>query len=181
MIGWPSGLSETQLAAVREQVRRLVSSLGIRFGEFNVEIIVGERDVPYFLEFGARAGGNMIPVQLSDISGVDLVEANVRCAMGDFSLDVGFDGTSADGAFATYVVHADREGAYAGLSLSSQIEPHVYRSVMYVEPGDEVSPLDGANKALGILFLRFADPEEMEGLLGSPASHIRVLYGGGDS
>lgn len=178
---WPSGLSETQLAAVREQVQRLVSSLGIRFGEFNVEVIVGERDVPYFLEFGARAGGNMIPVQLSDISGVDLVEANVRCAMGDFSLDVGFDGTSADGAFATYVVHADREGAYAGLSLSSQIEPHVYRSVMYVEPGDEVSPLDGANKALGILFLRFADPEEMEGLLGSPASHIRVLYGGGDS
>lgn len=175
---WPSGLSAAQDAAVRGQVQALVTSLGIRFGEMNVEVILGEDGTPYFLELAARAGGNMIPVQLSDISGVDLVEANVRCAMGDFSQDVSFDGASAEGAYATYVVHADRPGTYGGLSLSEELGPHVYRSVMYVEEGDEVSALDGANKALGILFLRFDGVRQMEELLGAASRHVRVVYGG---
>ena len=175
---WPSGLSAAQDAAVRGQVQALVTSLGIRFGEMNVEVILGEDGTPYFLELAARAGGNMIPVQLSDISGVDLVEANVRCAMGDFSQDVSFDGASAEGAYATYVVHANRPGTYGGLSLSAELEPHVYRSVMYVEEGDEVSALDGANKALGILFLRFDGVRQMEELLGAASRHVRVVYGG---
>ena len=175
---WPSGLSAAQDAAVRGQVQALVTSLGIRFGEMNVEVILGEDGTPYFLELAARAGGNMIPVQLSDISGVDLVEANVRCAMGDFSQDVSFDGASVEGAYATYVVHATRPGTYGGLSLSAELEPHVYRSVMYVEEGDEVSALDGANKALGILFLRFDGVRQMEELLGAASRHVRVVYGG---
>ena len=160
---YPSGLSREQDAAVREQVQGLVSSLGIRFGEFNVEVIVGPDGVPYFLELGARAGGNMIPVQLSDISGIDLVEANVRCAMGDASLDVSFD--ASDAVIATYVLHARTDGVYRGARLDPLIERHVYREVTYVEPGQSVERFDGANKAMGILFLRFDTEEQMHDLL----------------
>ncbi|WP_167930591.1 hypothetical protein [Olsenella sp. SW781] len=160
---YPSGLSREQDTAVREQVQALVSSLGIRFGEFNVEVIVGPDGVPYFLELGARAGGNMIPVQLSDISGIDLVEANVRCAMGDASLDVSFD--ASDAVIATYVLHARTDGVYRGTRLDPLIERHVYREVTYVEPGQSVERFDGANKAIGILFLRFDTEEQMHDLL----------------
>lgn len=170
----PSGLSAAQEARVRDQVQRLVTSLGIRFGELNVEIIVGKDDVPYFLELGARAGGNMIPVQLSDISGVDLVEANVRFAMGDFSQDPSFDGN--DVPISTFVLHADRPGVFAGVRLSSELEERVYRRVMYVEEGEEISAFDGANKALGILFLRFGNVDELERLTGSIGEGVEVLY-----
>lgn len=168
----PSGLSDTETAAVKEQVQALVTSLGINFGELNVEVIVGEGGVPYFLELGARAGGNMIPVQLSDISGIDLVEANVRYAMGDESMDVAFDGN--DKAVCTYVLHAGAEGVFGGVKLSPEIEPHVYRAVMYLEPGAEVSRFDGANKALGILFLKFDSVEQMEHMMGDPCRHFAV-------
>lgn len=171
----PSGLSPVQDFAVREQIQALVTSLGLRFGEFNVEVIVGEGGVPYFLELGARAGGNMIPVQLSDISGIDLVEANVRCAMGDASMDIRFEGS--DAANATYVLHTDREGRFEGVDLSPEIAPHVYRRVMYVHEGAAVSRFDGANKALGILFLRFDNVEQMEALLRDAGSLIRVRVG----
>lgn len=170
----PSGLSAAQEARVRDQVQRLVTSLGIRFGELNVEIIVGKDDVPYFLELGARAGGNMIPVQLSDISGVDLVEANVRFAMGDFSQDPSFDGN--DVPISTFVLHADRPGVFAGVRLSSELEERVYRRVMYVEEGEEISAFDGANKALGILFLRFGNVDELERLTGSIGEGVEILY-----
>lgn len=170
---FPSGLSARQEGRVREEVQRLVSSLGLRFGELNVEVIVGEGDVPYFLELGARAGGNMIPVQLSDLSGIDLVEANVRFAMGDGSLDVSFD--HAEGACATYVLHARRDLRFGGVGLSPRLEPFVYRRVMYVEEGDEVLSFDGANKALGILFLRFPDVPTMEGTLGEMDDLVSVV------
>ncbi|WP_321972506.1 hypothetical protein [Paratractidigestivibacter sp.] len=168
----PSGLSDIQETRVREQVQALVTSLGIEFGELNVEIIVGKDDVPYFLELGARAGGNMIPIQLSDLSGIDLVEANVRYAMGDRSMPIDFCGNGL--AFSTYVLHADRAGIYRELRVSPEIVGHVYRTVMYVEPGDAVEPFDGANKALGIVFLSFDDEAQLEDACETLGNQIAV-------
>lgn len=159
----PSGLSPRQERRVRDQVQALVTSLGIRFGELNVEIILGRNDTPFILELGARAGGNMIPVQLSDLSGIDLVEANVRCAMGDFSMDVSFDGS--DEPVCTYVLHSNRSGIFSGVRIDPRVERYVYRHVMYVEKGARIDAFDGANKALGILFLRFESVIEMETIL----------------
>ena len=169
---YPSGLSAEQMAAVREQIQALVTSLDLRFGELNVEVIVGEDGLPYFLELGARAGGNMIPVQLSDLSGIDLVEANVRYAMGDSSMSVDF--SESDQVICTYVPHAARSGAFEGLEFAPEIEPHLYRTVMYVEPGATVERFDGANKAIGILFLRFDSVKQMEELLARMGEFIQV-------
>lgn len=160
----PSGLSLLQDRAVRRVIQDLVTSLDLGFGELNVEVIVGENDTPYMLELGARAGGNMLPVQLSDISGIDLVEANVRYAMGDHSLDVSFEGS--DEPNATYVLHANRAGTFEGVEVSPLVASHIYRRVMYVEPGDAVESFDGANKALGIFFLRFESVAQLEELMG---------------
>ena len=166
----PSGLTPLQTTKVKQVIQDLVSSLNLRFGELNVEVIIGKDDVPYMLELGARAGGNMIPVQLSDISGIDLVEANVRYAMGDNSLDVRFEGD--EKAVATYVLHASCAGTFDGVSIDPMLESHIYRRVMYVSPGDSVSSFDGANKALGIFFLRFDNVSQMEVALASIQSRV---------
>lgn len=176
---FPSGLSHEQTAKVKKVIQDLVDSLHLEFGEMNVEVIVGEDDVPYFLELGARAGGNMIPVQLSDISGIDLVEANVRYAMGDDSLDVTFDDeVDAPGiANCTYVPHASEDGIFRGLDIAPELAPHVYRNVPYVEEGAEVERFDGANKALGILFLRFDSVAQMEDMLPRMGQLVRPRLG----
>lgn len=161
---WPSGLDPVTLAKVKDQIQGLVSSLGIRQGEMNVEVLVSEDGTPHFLELAARAGGNLIPSQLSDISGVDLVEANVLFAMGERG-DVSFDGVSASGGYATYVLHASTGGTFAGLEVDPALASRVYRTELYVEPGTHVDTLDDASKALGVLFLRFDDVGEMESSL----------------
>lgn len=170
----PSGMSATQEIACKEQIQALVTSLGINCGEFNVEIIIGADDTPYFLELGARAGGNMIPVQLSDISGIDLVEANVRYAMGDNSMDVAFAGN--DKACCTYVLHAAQAGIFKNIAISEALTKHVYRTVMYVDKGAQLEVFDGANKALGILFLAFDSAEQMEQALTTIDADITIQY-----
>ena len=173
----PSGLSARENVAVKDVLQRLVTALGVRFGELNVEVIVGEGGVPYVLELGSRAGGNMIPVQLSDASGVDLVGANVLCAMGEDPGDVSWDSAECEGAYATYVLHSGMDGVFEGIDVSESIAPHVYREVVYKQLGDAVESFDGANKALGIEFLRFADEAEMGEFLDDIGKCIRPEVG----
>lgn len=169
---YPSGLDDATMRATREQVEALVESLNLQFGELNVEIIIGEDGRPYFLELGARAGGNMIPVQLSDVSGIDLVEANVRYAMGDLSMDVHFDKN--DAVVCTYVLHAAQSGVFEGLEVDDELAPHLYRTVLYAEPGEEVEAFGHAGNALGMLFLRFDDVAQMEMMLERVGQLVRA-------
>lgn len=168
----PVGLPPRDLAAVKDVLQRIVTLLDIRFGELNVEVLVGKGGVPYVLELGARAGGNMIPVQLSDASGVDLVAANVLCAMGEDPGDLDFDG---EGRCCAHVVlHAETSGCFAGVQYSDEMAPHVYREVLYVPPGGRVEAFDGADKAVGIAFLEFGDADEVDRLLGDVRRHVRL-------
>ena len=171
----PSGLSAEENDAVKDVLQRLVTALGVRFGELNVEVILGEGGMPYVLELGSRAGGNMIPVQLSDASGVDLVAANVLCAMGEDPGDISWDSAECEGAYATYVLHSGAEGSFQGIEKSDAIAPHVYREVVYKEPGEPVEAFDGANKALGIEFLRFNGEAGMNELLRGISREIRPV------
>ena len=170
----PSGLSSEQNKAVKDVLQRLVTALGIRFGELNVEVIIGQGGIPYVLELGSRAGGNMIPVQLSDASGVDLVSANVLCAMGENPGDISWESSLCNEMFATYVLHSGVNGKFYGVEKSADITPFVYREVLYLQSGDEVQAFDGANKALGIEFLRFDCESEMNQFLANPSQFITV-------
>lgn len=168
----PTCLSERQLANVKDVLQGIVTSLGVVVGELNVEVLMGEDDVPYVLELGARAGGNMIPLELSDASGIDLVEANVLCAMGEEPASLSFDGGGA--CLATYVLHSLEDGTFDSVEYSDAIAPHVYHVAMYVQPGDPVEFFDGSGKALGIVFLKFDTQDELVMFTDNMDRHVHV-------
>ncbi|WP_165248979.1 ATP-grasp domain-containing protein [Adlercreutzia sp. ZJ141] len=169
----PSGLTFEQYRRTKMVLQELVTSLGIRFGELNVEVIYGADNEPYVLELGSRAGGNLIPVQLSDASGVDLVKANIRCAMGE---NPGFiDWEFGRVLNATFVLHSTDKGRYRGYELSGVAKETFYREVMYVEAGDVVDAFSNANKALGVLFFRFESEEQLEHFTEHFSDYVSVL------
>lgn len=170
---YPTALDQGQMGVVRSELRRLVSSLGLRFGEMNVEVILAPGDVPYILELGARAGGNMIPVQLEDISGIDLAEASVRAAMGDKPTDVSFDGN--DECVATSVLHACRSGSFMGVECEPELRGHIYREMIYVRRGDRVERLENGSQAIGVIFLRFDTPGQMRELMSCVGDLVKVI------
>ena len=174
---YPSGLSDEQMQSVKRATQMLVDEVGIRFGELNIEIIVDNDNNAHYLELGARAGGNMIPIQLSDVSGINLVEANVLAAMGKPVPNIEFDGTSTpNGCFATYVLHSDKTGILDKVIIDDDIMPHVYRTVMYKQHGDEVYKFENAAHAIGILFLSFESLEQMIGCLKNIEENVFVAF-----
>lgn len=167
----PNGLNAKQENAVRRELQRIVDVLGIKNGELNIEILIDKNDRPHFLELGPRAGGNMIPIQLSDAFGVDLIKANVASAMGD---PFDFNPVEPEGCFMTYVLHNKQDGIFKDVVYSTEIAPYIYRKVIYKKPGDKVERFDGAGKAIGIIFLRFPEECIMNKFQSEVDKHINI-------
>lgn len=168
----PNGLSNKQSKLLRAELQRLVSALNIKLGEMNIELLIDSNDMPHFLELGPRAGGNMIPIQLSDAFGIDLIEANVLAALG---IAVELKPQNKEGAYMTYVLHSGKAGKFKGIQISNEIGQYIYRKVIYKEDGDDVEVFDGAGKAIGILFFHFADKATMDSFEPVLEDHIKVL------
>ena len=104
----------------------------------------------------------MIPIQLSDAFGIDLVKANVQAAMGEKPDFIDKPIEPLPGCYMHYVLHSYEDGLFEGIDIAPEIQNNIYRKVIYKTPGDKVETFDGAGKALGILFLHFDTLEEME-------------------
>ena len=156
---FPHGLDKVQQERLHTELQRLITVLGIENGELNIELIIDKDNNPHFLELGPRAGGNMIPIQLSDIYGVDLIKANVAAAMGE---PTQLQPRTPKECFMTHVLHSMESGKYESIEYSEEIKPYIYRKVHYKHKGDPVEYFDGAGKALGIVFMRFPDKTKME-------------------
>ena len=155
-------MSEKQKANIYSELQRIVTALNIRFGELNIEIILDKNDNVHFLELGPRAGGNMIPIQLSDAFCINLVKANIQAAMGEKPDFLDTPVKALPGCFVHYVLHSFVPGTFKGVKIDDSIVNNVYRQVIYKHDGDPVEVFDGAGKALGIIFLHFDTVKEME-------------------
>lgn len=113
----------------------------------------------------------MIPIQLSDAFGVDLVEANIAAAMGcDPELRI----HEKPGCFFTYVLHSHVDGILEGVDFSEEIAGKVYRKALYKKPGDKVEAFDGAGKAIGIVFMHADTEREMNDICSGLDEVIRI-------
>lgn len=168
----PNGLNNKQICSLHAELQRLIDVLEIQGGELNIEALIDTDDHVHFLEVGPRAGGNMIPIQLSDAFGVDLIKANVAVAMGE-KADIAVSEPA--GCFMTFVLHSHVNGIFKDVEYSSEAEKYIYRKVHYKEKGDAVEAFDGAGKALGIVFMRFPDAETMNRFQNEIDNHIKVV------
>lgn len=167
----PYGINNRQQENLYSELQKLVTALGIKNGELNIELILDTEDRPHFLELGPRAGGNMIPIQLSDTFGIDLIEANIKAAIGE---PVNLKPISPSECFMTHVLHSQESGVLDKIEYSPDIMPFIYRKVEYKQKGDKVEAFDGAGKALGIVFMKFPDEKTMQHVLHNISSLINI-------
>lgn len=171
----PLQITEHQRNNIHKELQRIVTSLEIRFGEMNIEIILDKNDNVHFLELGPRAGGNMIPIQLSDAFGIDLVKANVQSAMGIKPDFIDSEIKPFPGCYMHYVLHSYEAGLFKRIDIDDSIRRFIYREIIYKKEDDIVEIFDGAGKALGIVFLRFDTIEEMEYFCNNHNELVRTI------
>jgi len=171
---YPLDLSEERITIVKNEVQRLVKSLGTPSGAFNIEMIIDKSNNLYFLDAGPRNGGNMLPEFISMISGKDIVGATIKNAMGDTrSLDVELDGKSG-GNWGLVVLHSDRDGVFDGIKYSEEAKCCIVRQNIQVNIGDHVNAFSTCNNLIGLSFLKFNSPEQMKKIMYSLCDSIQI-------
>ena len=169
---WPSTMTKAQESELTSELQRLIALLGMRTSIYNVETRVGKNGKCYIMEVSPRGGGNRLAEMLRMATGVDMITAAVKAALGEKVTDI--IQKPYDGHWAEVILHADRSGAFQGLEISPGLEPYVVEKDLWVKSGNMISPFNGANDAIGTLVLNFNEGEKSERFLNNTHNKITI-------
>ena len=174
---YPLNISEERIAIVKKEVSRLMECSGIKYGAFNIEMIIDKNDHLYFLDVGPRNGGNMLPEYISMISDHDIVSATVCAAMGDYERLCGVELKGLEGGnWGLVVFHTNKEGKYKGIKYSTSAKNCLVREHFFVKEGDKVHPFRMARDAVGLGFFKFDSCKERNKVMNdSNGNSIEVI------
>ncbi len=169
---WPSTMTKAQESELTSELQRLIALLGMRTSIYNVETRVGKNGKCYIMEVSPRGGGNRLAEMLRMATGVDMITAAVKAALGEKVTDI--IQKPYDGHWAEVILHADRSGTFQGLEISPGLEPYVVEKDLWVKSGNMISPFNGANDAIGTLVLNFNEGEKSERFLNNTHKKITI-------
>ena len=165
---WPSTFPEHE-AYLTSELQRLMDLLHMQTSVFNIETRIASDGKPYIMECTPRGGGNRLCEMLRYATGVDLITAQVRAAVGDEVQSSIFNSASVqssipvyNGNWAEIILHAEKDGVFEEIEIAKSLPAEVVEEDLWVKQGDRVEAFNGANNAIGTLVLRFEDKEQME-------------------
>ena len=171
---WPSTMENRFQNELTREIQRLMRLLGMRTGIYNIESCVSNGKT-YIMEVSPRGGGCKIAELQSLAYGVDLIEAEVRKAVG---LPVNeIRQTECNGYWCEMVIHArpGQSGFLKSIKVDEEIKTKFLKVIdMSVKVGDFIKPFSGANMALGDMFLRFNSRQEMNDVLSKQYDWLHI-------
>ena len=151
---WPSDMSLDSQKELHSEIQRLIRLLNLGSSIYNIEARVASDGKPYIMEVSPRGGGNRLSEVLKFATGQDLIENNVRGALGIPFLPM--SEPEYDGVWVDYVIHSPRQGLFRSIDIAKDFrEAHIREMSIYVKESDHVQSFTGANQAIGTLFMRF--------------------------
>lgn len=175
LIIWPTTMKKEHQDELTHEIQRLMRLLNMGTGIYNIETCVGADGKPYIMEVSPRGGGCKIAELQHLAYGVDLIENEIRKAVGMPLLDI--DPAACNGYWCEMVVHAEpgQCGVLKGISIDHDVEEkHVVLADWAVKAGDIIKPFTGANMSLGDMFLRFNSREELNMMIACVKDWLRI-------
>lgn len=170
---WPSDMPDAAQTELRAELQRLIRLLNMGTSIYNIEARVATDGKPYIMEVSPRGGGNRLSEILKFATGQDLIANDIRFALG-FPVEPMF-APIYDGVWVDFVIHSNKTGRFVSVMVDPAFRAaHVKEECIYVKPDDKVAAFDGANQAIGTLFLKFNSHEQAEEYLVKPDSWVKV-------
>lgn len=172
---WPSSMKQEHQDILTSETQRLMTLLEMGTGIYNIETCVANGGKTYIMEVSPRGGGCKIAELQRMAFGVDLIENEVRKAVGMETSNV--KQTNCDGYWCEMIVHArpGQSGVLKSVTVDKEIEEKYLKVVdLSAKPGDYVKPFTGANMALGDMFFRFDSREELDEIMAKSSEWLHI-------
>lgn len=176
LIIWPTSMKQEYQDILTGETQRLMQLLNMKTGIYNIETCVGTDGKPYIMEVSPRGGGCKIAELQRMAYGIDLIENEVRKAVGMPLIDI--EQVECNGYWCEMVIHAQpgQSGVLREIRIDPEVEKKYVKLVdLSAKPGDMVLPFTGANMSLGDMFLRFDSREELDEIVGKSSEWLRVV------
>ncbi|MCQ2137429.1 MAG: ATP-grasp domain-containing protein [Bacteroidales bacterium] len=170
---WPSTFTKEEELYLTNEIQRLITLLGMKTCVFNIETRVGINNKPYIMELTPRGGGNRLCEMLRYATGVDMITAITRAMVGDEPEPI--EQKPYNGHWAEIILHADKEGEFAGLQIAPSLPAEVVEKDLWVKLGDHVQGFKAANDAIGTLVLKFKDEEGLEKAISAQKELLTII------
>lgn len=172
---WPSTMQENHQEELTEEIQRLITLLGMKTGIYNIETCVANGK-PFIMEVSPRGGGCKIAELQKMAYGMDLIEEEVRKAVG---LPLGdIQQTTCEGFWCEMVVHArpGQEGVLEKIEIDPKVaEEYLKMSDISAKEGDYIKPFTGANMSLGDMFFRFDSREDLNEIMERQKEWLHII------
>ena len=168
---WPGTISSERETELKTELQRLLTLLGMNSSLYNVEVRECLNGRAYIMECSPRGGGNCLAEMLQHATGVDLIEAAVKAAMG---LDFEIEQKPYNGNWAEIILHSESRGCFDDIFFDKNIEKYIVEKNLWVNQGDMVETFTGANKSLGTVVMKFDTKDDLEDVLKEPSRYIRI-------
>ena len=178
---WPSTMKHEHQNYLTGELQRLLTLLHCGTGLYNVESRLCKNGKPYIMEVSPRAGGNRIAELQRIGTGIDLIEAEVCKAIGEPLPKVQMP--HYDAVYVNDILHSKVDGVFKGIDYNPTFKKdHFIDAAIYPIEGAGVKAFRGANDAVGSLFLKFRNREELKDYIDYKENYVEVLaasVGGG--
>lgn len=171
---WQTTMKKKHQDELTKETQRLITLLGLQTGIYNIETCVANGK-PYLMEVSPRGGGCKIAELQRLAYGIDLLEAEIRKAVGLPLNEV--KQTDCDGYWCEMIVHArpGESGKLKQIYVDKDIEDKYLKVTdLCVKPGDYVEPFTGANKSLGDMFFRFESRKELDDVMSKSREWLHI-------
>ena len=169
---WPSTFPEHETYLASE-LQRLMDLLHMQTSVFNIETRIASDGKPYIMECTPRGGGNRLCEMLRYATGVDMITAQVRAAVGDPVGEI--EQKPYNGHWAEIILHAPKAGRFGGLAINPTQKADIEEIDLWVREGNHVAAFHGANDAIGTLVLHFDNKEDMEYAITHQSEWLKVI------
>lgn len=169
---WPSTFTKEQEVELTSELQRLLTLLGMRTSIYNIETRIGTNGKPYIMEVSPRGGGNRLSEMICYITGVDLITAAVRAAVGE--TPSGVVQKPCLGHWAEIILHSDKSGEFDSLIVPKEMEKYVVDKDLWINKGDQIKAFRGANDTIGTLVVKFEKEDALISALDEQTSCFTI-------
>lgn len=170
---WPSILPEHIQSKIHKEIQRLIDLLGMKTGPYNFDIRLDKNDHVYFIEMGARTGGNLIPIITKYATGVDLIEYTIKAALGEDCSELKM--IEPEGFWSCYIINSQKNGIFEGIEIDSEFEKNnVVEYALHFKNRDQINAFTGTDKKLGEMVLKYSSKKEMLEKMENINKYIKV-------
>lgn len=170
---FPSSMNQEFIIEISKELQRLCTLLKLGTSIYNVETRISKNGKSYIMEVSPRGGGNRLAEMVKHTTGVDLIMASVKAALG-MKIDLSKEEKN-HGYWYEYIVHSNTDGHFDHIEIEESLKKHLVEEELWLNSNKNVKSFSSARDTLGTLIFKFHSEESFKEGIERINEKIKVI------